>query len=181
LPESLDLDDLLAEVQTRVRQANTAILGFAAKRGGGAIVATTVVILAIRDGHFVCLWAGDSRAYLLRKGRLLRITKDHSLVQQLIDAGKLTAFDAERHPDANIITRAIGVSHGTELEMAKGQPEVGDRFLLCSDGLSKSLEDDTLAEILATGDPKGVAEKLLGAALARIASDNVTAVVVDPL
>jgi serine/threonine protein phosphatase PrpC len=181
LPETQGPDDLVAEVRARLQQTNTAIISLAAKKGGGTIVATTVVVLVIRSKQFTCLWAGDSRAYLLRKGDLRRITRDHSVVQQLVDAGKLAASDAERHPDANIITRAIGASHATELDIVKGPLDDGDRFLLCSDGLSKALEDSTLAAILADGQPKIVAAKLLEAALSRNAADNVTAVVVDPL
>ena len=181
LPGELTAEELLAKVRECLREANTALQSLANEKGEGTIVATTVVVLVIRHGHFACLWAGDSRAYLLRNGELLRVTRDHSLVQQLVDAGKITADDAERHPNANIITRAVGVSDSVELDKVTGPLVEGDRFLLCSDGLPKALEENALAEILAADEPRAAAEGLLEAALSHEARDNVTVVVVGPV
>jgi protein phosphatase/serine/threonine-protein phosphatase Stp1 len=104
------------------------------------------------------------------------MTRDHSLVQALVDAGAITAAEAERHPRANVITRAVGAEEALELEEVSQRLAAGDRFLLCSDGLNKAVPDAALAVLLAGPAP---AERLVDAALARQASDNVTAVAIS--
>ncbi len=149
-------------------------------RGSEVVIASTFVALIIRGDAFICLWAGDSRAYLLRQSELRQITKDHSLVQELIDLGKLTAADAERHPHANVITRAVGAdSDGLELDQLGGEIAPGDRFLLCSDGLSKTLDLNEIAGLLNATENSSPPQRLIDAALARRARDNVTAIVVE--
>ena len=127
--------------------------------------------------HFACLWAGDSRIYRLRGGHLTRLTRDHSLVQTLVDDGTITEAEAERHPHANIITRAVGAD-GPEPELDKvtDLAEPGDRFLLCSDGLNKALDEHLIALLAGTDDP---ARRLIDAALEYGVRDNVTAIVVE--
>ena len=140
-------------------------------------MASTVVALILRENHFACLWAGDSRLYLAREGTARRLTVDHSLVQDLQAAGVIDPEEARDHPDGNVITRAIGAGEqDPELDKRMGEVVPGDRFLLCSDGLCKSLSDDELALRLSGG---AVAGDLIVAALERAASDNVTAVLVD--
>ena len=103
-----------------------------------------------RNDHFACLWAGDSRAYLLRDGALQQISRDHSLVQELVDAGAIRPEEAEHHPRANVITRAVGADlEDFALDKVSGPHPAGDRFLLCSDGLSKSVPEGELAALLA--------------------------------
>ena len=100
------------------------------------MIATTVVVLLARNDHFACLWAGDSRAYLLRDGAFNQLSRDHSLVQSLVDSGAIAAEEADGHPHANVITRAVGADLETfELEKRSGRLHTGDRLLLCSDGL----------------------------------------------
>ena len=180
IPGALTAEEMLAQVRLRIAATHAALRECAARKGEGAIVASTVVVLIVRHGHFVCLWAGDSRAYLLRDSVLRRITRDHSLVQELVDAGDLDERDAEGHPRANVITRAVGDSTETvELDKVTDRLMDGDRFLLCTDGLSKVLDDEKLAAILRANGPESAAEKLLAAALAQQAADNVTAVVME--
>jgi protein phosphatase/serine/threonine-protein phosphatase Stp1 len=144
------------------------------------MLATTVVVLLARTDHYACLWAGDSRAYLLRRGRLIQITHDHSLVQELVDAGTISAEDALHHPRANIITRAVGaVGEPLDLDKISDRLQPGDRFLLCSDGLSKIVPQGDLADLLARTETP--AEHLVSAALERRADDNVTAVAIEVL
>ena len=180
IPAGLNAAQLLAEARARIAAVHDDLLDEAEKRGPDVVMASTVVVLLARGGHYAALWAGDSRIYLLRAGALRQITKDHSLVQELVDAGEIPAEKAEQHPQANIITRAVGAGEeALILDKAVGELLPGDRFLLCSDGLSKCLPDEETAALL--GAPDGVAptEMLVGAALARMASDNVTAVVVE--
>lgn len=180
IPLGLSASELLAQVRLRISATHQALRDEAARRGPRATIASTLVVLMARDGHFACLWAGDSRIYLLRAGQLSQVTRDHSLVQELVDSGAITAAEAEVHPHANIITRAVGAADDVlELEKVSGRLLAGDRFLLCSDGLNKTLPDSELAQAL--GDNNGVspAQGLIDIALARHATDNVTAVTVD--
>lgn len=180
LPGQLTSSELLSNVRLTVSQVHQELRDEAARRGNGAMIASTFVALILRDRHFACLWAGDSRAYLLRAGVLQQISRDHSLVQELVDSGNLAAEDAERHPHANVITRAVG-SDSDELELDKviGQIEPGDRFLLCSDGLSKTLSEAEISSLLGAPDGVPPPELLIAAALAHHVNDNVTAVVIE--
>jgi protein phosphatase/serine/threonine-protein phosphatase Stp1 len=180
LPKGLGAAEKLAGVRVRVEQADAVLRAEAARRGGDAVLATTVVVLLAHADYYACLWAGDSRAYRLRAGQLAQVTHDHSLVQELVDAGEITAAEAETHPCANIITRAVGAGgEALALDKVTGRLQAGDRFLLCSDGLFKALHHHELAGLLAAD--ADAAERCLTAALARQADDNVTAVVVEVL
>jgi serine/threonine protein phosphatase Stp1 len=144
------------------------------------VIASTVVAFLARDDHFACLWAGDSRAYMLRDGELRQITKDHSLVQELVDSGTIAPEDAEKHPHANVITRAIGADiDEVVLEKVSGRLQQGDRFLLCSDGLCKTVPFPQLAELLQSDNGVPAPAALVAAALALDATDNITAVTIE--
>ncbi len=180
IPPGLDVAGMIAEVQHRIAEAHEALRREAARRGERAVIAATLVVLLACEDRFACLWAGDARAYLLRAGVLSQISRDHSLVQDLVDAGTITAAEAAGHPRVDILTRAIGANlDGFALEKTSGTLAVGDRFLLCSDGISKTLTDAELRALL--GAPEGVppTELLLAAALAHEAADNITAVTVE--
>lgn len=176
IPEEVPPSDRLAEVRLRLRAAHAGLLERGRERVPQVTLATTVIVLMLHEDHFACLWAGDSRGYLLRDGALHQLTADHSVVQELLDSGVITAAEAGSHPQGNVITRALGAG-GPELRVDKaiGAAQPADRFLLCSDGLYKALDPGEMAEILA-GDGD-VAQLLVAAALARKARDNVTAVV----
>jgi serine/threonine protein phosphatase Stp1 len=181
VPSGLGAAELLAEVRLRIIYAHDSIRAEAARRGGQAILATTVVALLAHRNHYVCLWAGDSRAYLLRGGRLSQVTHDHSLVQELVDAGALSPEEALSHPRANVITRALGADFSAlEIDKATDRLRPGDRFMLCSDGVSKIVPEDEIARLLAA-DAASPAEHLIAAALDRQADDNITAVTIEVL
>jgi serine/threonine-protein phosphatase Stp1 len=180
IPAHLDAQQVLTEVRQRLADAHQMLQQEAARRGSGAVIASTVVVLLARDAHFACLWAGDSRAYLLRGGQFAQVTRDHSLVQELVDSGVITAEQALTHPQGNVITRAIGSDSETlDLDKVTGQLLPGDRFLLCSDGLSKTLPESDIATILRDHRGTPVPERLIEVALAHRVTDNVTAVAVD--
>ncbi len=182
IPADLGAAALLSEIRSRIEHTHAALCDAAAQRGPNCVIASTLVVLAARSGHFACLWAGDSRAYLLRDGALQQISRDHSLVQELVDAGTIRAEDAENHPRANVITRAVGASGETlELDKVSGPVLAGDRFLLCSDGLCKTLHDDELAALLAGDTAHSPSDAMIAAALARKVNDNVTAVVIEAI
>jgi serine/threonine protein phosphatase PrpC len=145
----------------------------------GEICGCTVVVLLASAGRFACLWAGDSRLYVLRDGRLQQLTRDDSLVQELIDRAELHPAAARGHPWRNMITRAVGVGQHLELGAVQDSIQPGDRFLLCTDGLTGEVEDDAIEEALASAAVDAAADRLLALTLTQGARDNVTLMVVD--
>lgn len=164
---------------TALREAHADVRRRALADGLGPIGAT-VVALMVEDDRAVVGWAGDSRAYLLRDGRLAALTRDHSLVQELIDRAGLSRAEANGHPQAHVVTRAIGVGEEADPEFAELVVQVGDVLLLCSDGLTRCLTDKEIAALLAAApEPQSACRALIEATLAAGAPDNVSAVVVS--
>jgi serine/threonine-protein phosphatase Stp1 len=178
IPPGLGAQAVLAEIRARIDEVHARLLEESQRRGPDVMIASTAVVVCARGTHYACLWAGDSRAYRLADGRLEQISHDHSLVQELVDAGQITAEAAEHHPNANIITRAVGATDNAALVLDKITDELrpGDKLLLCSDGLTKSLPEADIAALLGRAD---AADRLIAAALAAQARDNVTVVVID--
>jgi serine/threonine protein phosphatase PrpC len=138
-------------------------------------------VLALVQGHRAWIaHAGDSRAYLWRNGRLERLTRDHTLVQRMVDHQILDEEEARHHPDANVVTRGFGQSPEVELEVASPlELQEGDRLLLCSDGLSGYVDDDAIAQALAAGgEAQAIADALIALALRAGGEDNVSLQVV---
>jgi protein phosphatase/serine/threonine-protein phosphatase Stp1 len=180
LPPGLSAPELLGAVRARIAETHRALREEAARRGGNTMIASTLVALLARGEHFACLWAGDSRAYMVRDGEMRQITKDHSLVQELVDSGTIAAEDAESHPHANIITRAVGADiDDLVLDKVSGRLQHGDRFLLCSDGLCKTVPFRQMADLMGTDNGVPPPQSLIAAALALDVTDNVTAVAVE--
>lgn len=177
LPVLGDLDELAGCATEALQRVNRDLIGLARSGGGDQTIGTTVVGLAIADGSFRCFWLGDSRAYRLRDGEITRISHDHSLVQNLVDAGMIKPEEAENHENANLITRAVGVADNLEVDVASGDALVGDQFLLASDGLTRVVRDDELAVALGRGSPAEVADNLLATVLERGAPDNVSLII----
>ena len=164
-----------------VQQANRQVHHHAADTGLAGM-GTTLVALTLHDDNTVTVAnVGDSRAYWLRGDTLEQVTQDHSFVEDLVRQGRLTPEEAANHPQRNILTRAVGI--GSEVEVDRfsiGTPTVGDRFLLCSDGLFNEVSEEEITRILTkTVDPQDTATALLAAALATPCRDNVTVAVVD--
>ncbi|MFB8387902.1 PP2C family protein-serine/threonine phosphatase [Microbacterium sp. NPDC055910] len=130
--------------------------------------------------HWVTLNIGDSRVYLLRDGTIAQITTDHSVVQELIAAGRLSPEEAENHPYGNVITRAVGPSDGVTPDYVRLEVADGDRFVICSDGLTKELTDYGIQHFLGeNADPADAAQAMLDAALENGGRDNITIIVLD--
>ncbi|MFV0410671.1 MAG: PP2C family protein-serine/threonine phosphatase [Paracoccus sp. (in: a-proteobacteria)] len=143
-------------------------------------VGATVAALMIFGSELSCAWAGDSRVYLLREGRLTALTQDHSEVAALLAEGVITEEEARISPRRNVITRAIGIGVEAQPEIVTGVARPGDRFLICSDGLTEHLGDDDLTRILRNpADVDQTAQTLIALTLERGARDNVTAIVID--
>jgi PPM family protein phosphatase len=143
----------------------------------------TTLVAVLEDGDSVHLAnVGDSRAYLLRQGELSQVTVDHTLVQELVDDGKLSPKDAERHPQRSMITRALGVDHEVEIDLFTYKLQPGDRLVLCSDGLSDVLNPTQIRNaLLRVRDPQKAAERLVAMAVEGGGPDNVTVIVVDTM
>ena len=132
------------------------------------------------DVRWVALNIGDSRVYLLRDERLVQVTTDHSVVQELIAAGKISPDEAEGHPYSNVITRAVGASELTAPDYVTIDVRAGDRFVICSDGLTKELTDYGIQHFLKeNADPGAAVDAMLAAALENGGRDNVTLVIVQ--
>jgi len=177
LPPNADIDELAGQAVEAVRQVNRELIDLARSSDSKRTIGTTIVGLAIVDGTFRCFWMGDSRVYLLRDGEIGRLTHDHSLVQNLVDAGMLSPDEAETHENANLITRAVGVAEDCEVDIVSGEVRPGDQFVLASDGLTRVVRDQELAEELQRGSPDEVADRLIDTVLARGAPDNVSLII----
>lgn len=149
-------------------------------RGMGTTL--TAIALVNEDGRdlLALVNVGDSRAYRFHDGGLVQLTTDHSLAEEMVRTGELTAAEAAVHPHRHILTRALGVSAEVTSDLWWIRPERGDRFLLCSDGLTNELDDAQVAEVLSSvADPARAADLLVQAARTHGGSDNITVVVVD--
>lgn len=160
-----------AAVLDALHQANEAILASGSGRSGATIVAAHIA-----GDCATIFWAGDSRAYHIRGGIVRRLTRDHSVVQDLIDAGLLDEDKAEGHPRANVVTRALGVMSPVVIDTVQVTLACGDRLMLCSDGVSRSLDLRNLQTGVAL---HAWADGLLAAALERDGSDNASLVVIE--
>ncbi len=180
MPPGLPPSERLGALRDVITRAHAMIRQEAETRGSGTI-GTTVACMMLANGHFVGLWAGDSRIYLLRDGKIQMLTTDHSLVADLVLAGQLTWDEAEQHPQSNAITRAVGVGEELELDKIRGEVQPGDRFLICSDGLSKYATFSMLEKALSEMPIETVADQLIQVALDGGGADNITVVVVDIL
>jgi serine/threonine-protein phosphatase Stp1 len=174
LAPAVDLLGLEGAVRAALDRAHRRIRDVAERQGTS--IGTTVAVLLARDGRGAALWAGDSRIYRLRAGRLEPISRDHSQVQEMVDRGLLSAEEARHHPWRNRITRALGTRPTFELERRSVELRPGDLVLLCSDGLTGVLEERTIEAVLARHRLEA-AGPLIEATLARGAPDNVTVVI----
>ncbi len=172
-----ELGQLIAAAAGRLGEVDAELRARASRLGPAAVIASTVVVLVAEAGEFAVLWAGDSRAYRWRNGAFQQLTVDHSHVQELVDSGSLRAEDAALHPKAHIVTQAIGGGR-LEFGILREALVAGDRFLLCSDGLTNMVCDAEIAREIAAAPPRIAAERLQDRVLARGAVDNFTVVIV---
>jgi len=168
-----------ARMRSAIRKANAAIfdrtLAQHDKRGMG----TTTTVMVLFSRRYLIGQVGDSRAYLLREGQLLQLTKDHSYVQEQVDAGLLTPEQARTHPYSNVITRCVGANEDVAPDVYFGNLEQKDVVLLASDGLTGMLEDEQIATIMAAEEnPESAVNKMIADANRRGGLDNITAIVV---
>ena len=179
-PSAGDLPQRLDELRKRLHSLNRRLgqeLTVTAAHPD-PVIGSTVVALLIEGDRAACVWAGDSRCYLWRGSRLYQLSRDHSLLQQLIDEQQLSPSEAARHPAAHALTRAIGASEELKLEILELDILPGDAFLLCSDGLYQGLSADSLGAALNLPSPQLTLNRLFQQALDGPARDNLSAVVI---
>jgi len=172
--------DMLAELSSAVADANTRLQEMIIANPAVEGMGTTLTALFWSDGHAAVCHIGDSRGYLLREGELYQITHDHTLVQSLVDEGRISADDVSTHPQRSLLLRALDGRSIAEPDLSVHEGQAGDRYLLCSDGLSGVVSDETLRETLATiEDPEAVTRQLIELALRGGGPDNITCIVAD--
>lgn len=177
LPPPESLTQFITDAADSLQSVNRQLRDEAARRDVQIIGSTVVVLLAFKQ-NCSCLWAGDSRIYLLRDGQLRMLTRDHSQVEELLVSGSISEEEAALHPARNLITRAIGAADILELEEQTIEVKDGDMFLLCSDGLSNEVSEEDMRRTLITGNCRHAAESLVDLALENGGRDNVSVVVV---
>ena len=174
--------EALAEAQRRILEYadQQAGEGVAPRRRAGTTVVAALLVEDASGPAWLLANLGDSRAYRVVDGALVQVSSDHSLVQELVDAGRITPEEATVHPERNVITRALGGSLGVEPDYFEVRLADAERLLLCTDGVTGMIDAAAIAAVLAeTADPRDAADRLVAAAVAAGGEDNATAVVVD--
>jgi len=163
-------------------KSNQMIIDSSYERGGDLPMGTTIVILTIKKNKFHVAWVGDSRIYCFKENKLRAISTDHSYVQELVDQNLITEEQARTHPHRNVVTQALGVTDNSEIKISQidGKINTGDKFLLCSDGLTEEVDDSTINEIMKKDiHPQEMTDQLIIAALKSGGSDNITVIIVE--
>ena len=164
-------DDAMIEINRQIRR-------HADEHFGGKTMGCTLVSMLTRGPVGVCLWAGDSRLYLVRDGEMVQISRDHDPLEELVESGAITPEQADEHPDSSVITRAVGGQPELFLDIIAFDVQPADVFLLCSDGLYREVLRDEIHQILGNEEPvERTAKTLMNLALERGARDNVSVIV----
>ena len=166
-------------IEETVNDVNKKIIEHSEKEFGGRVFGSTIVVAFFHDSFGSVLWAGDSRLYRLRSNILTRLTKDHSQLQEMLDSNLLLPEEIENYPDQNVITRAVGAEKDLMLDFQVFEIEEDDKFLLCSDGLYNSINENQIQYILNNGGIKLNTEQLIRTALENGASDNVSFILIQ--
>jgi serine/threonine protein phosphatase PrpC len=174
MPDALDA--ACAQAEEAIKAANLAIVAEAGERGRQ--MGSTIVALVVKGERYAILWVGDSRAYLLRDGKLVQLSRDHSQVQEMVDRGMMAPEQAIGHPMGHILSRAVGVRDGVAIDRVEGDVLPGDVFLLSSDGLHGYVEEAEIRRLLGRGSPQRALDELIELTLAAGAPDNVTGIAV---
>lgn len=177
IPPPQELKQYVALVLERLQGANRRLRDEAARRDV-QVIGTTIAVLLVWQRECACLWAGDSRIYLYRGGRLRQLTRDHSQVEEVRSRRARQADDTLHLPPSNVITRALGAEDTIEVDCETAEVMDGDVFLLCSDGLSNEVSEAAIEHALLPGNCGQASQALLDLALEHGGRDNITAVVV---
>ncbi|MBC3190698.1 Stp1/IreP family PP2C-type Ser/Thr phosphatase [Pseudonocardia sp. C8] len=180
LPQDLTDVDLAAELSATLDDVTERLTRRAGEEPDTRGMGTTVVSLLLTGEQFALAHIGDSRIYRLRDGDLTQLTHDHTMVQQLVDEGQITAEEAAHHPRRSVLMRALSTDHAPEPDLDRIDILEGDRYLLCSDGVTAVLDDEVLRQELSSGaEPEEIVERLVALANEGGGPDNITAIVAD--
>ena len=178
--DDLTSDDVPRQLLLANERIREAVSAHPEQKGMGTTATGIVLVTAGGSDHWVVFNVGDSRVYRWIDGTLSQLTVDHSEVQELVDAGVITEAEARVHPARNVVTRSLGTDYAYHADTWVLPPYAGERFVICSDGLTNELTDEQVREILQTNpDPQAAADELVRAALESGGQDNVTVVVVN--
>ncbi len=168
------LDDSILLLEENILNSNAMIRKKSLKLGRNATIGSTVVCVYVWHNLLFSLWAGDSRLYRYRDSSLERLTEDHSYVEELVRMGKIEARDAEEHPAANVVLKAVGIDDQLRIDLEYFEMQDGDIYIICSDGLYKDLEGAKIAPIIQShpDNMNELAQTLLDASLAAGGTDN---------
>ncbi len=172
------LSEFVNNIEDTITDVNNRLLEYSRAQLNGRTIGSTFVSLLIKGNIGVCLWAGDSRLYRIRHNKLSPITEDHSHVVELIKQGLITEEEAEVHPERNVITRAVGTSESIDVDVTLFELNVGDQFLLCSDGLYNAVNELDMIGCLNKDSREDSVKQLIQTALDNKASDNVSVILV---
>ncbi len=177
--KATEADEVLAHLSEAVVTAGEYIADVVSANRELTGMGTTMTVVAIRGERIAVAHVGDSRAYLMRDGNFQQITKDHTFVQTLVDAGEITKDEAAVHPRRNLMMRAIDGIHAVEVDLSVREAKIGDRLLLCSDGLCGVVPEEEIRIALGAADLTSAVTELIDCAIAAGAPDNVTVIVAD--
>ena len=170
--------DAIETLDIAFREANRRVFNHVGN-GRKGTAGTTCTSVALFPDHYNIAHAGDSRAYLIREGKIEQLTKDHSLVGEMVEKGLIDRKEAVKHPRRNVLTRAVGLRHEVTPDLDEGISfKDGDKILLCSDGLFSMVPEDEIGSIVERNAPKKACEKLIEAAISYGGDDNITVVVI---
>jgi protein phosphatase len=177
--EGAELKHIINDIEDSLIEVNRSLIDKANELQKRTTIGSTVVVMLAYDKYCTYIWAGDSRLYRLRDGDLRQMTTDHSQVELYVQKGLISREEAAIHPHGNMITRAVGATDDLFLDMDIQEMQTNDRYLLCSDGLTKHVSDSEIEDILASGTHEQSCKTLIDLTLERGATDNVTAIVVE--
>lgn len=180
LEQTANLPDFIDKIEDTLIGVNENLFTLAESRS--TVIGSTVVGAALHQGHLVLYWVGDSRGYLFRNQRLVQLTTDHTLVQEMVDAGDISAEEAHLHPKKNVITRAVGSHAFLAIDFLITPIEENDIILLCSDGIEKELDDEALQQLFRNAlNIETLGDDILSNVLARGGRDNVSFIIIEPM
>lgn len=178
LSDSTSLSDSIDVIEDCLTEVNQLMLEYAQIMFDGSTMGSTVVVMVIKGRIGACLWVGDSRLYRYRNQQLVQLSRDHSQLEEMIELGLITREASESHPNRNVITRAVGVETPLYVDVTVFTTQVGDSFLLCSDGLYNAVSHEEIVQSMALRDVQQSTDELVEKALANGARDNVSVIVV---
>ena len=174
--QQVNLDDSILLLEENVINSNTIIRRKSEVLGRNATIGSTVVCLYVWRNYAFTFWAGDSRLYRFRNNKIERLTEDHSYVEELVKMGKIDARDAENHPAANVVLKAVGIDELLRMDLDYFELLDDDIFIICSDGLYKDMDERAMVSVIQenTGDMGPLAQTLLDSSLTAGGTDNTT-------